>query len=128
MVFSQASGVTVCSACGADNREGARFCDECGAPLEIVGSSETRKVVTVLFCDVVAFTSLGEQLDPESLRLVMSRYFDEATAVLEGHGATITGLAGDEVMAVFGVPAVREDDALRAVTAAVELRGRVTAL
>jgi class 3 adenylate cyclase len=87
-----------------------------------------RKVVTVLFCDVVAFTSLGEQLDPELLRLVMSRYFDEATAVLERHGATITGLAGDEVIAMFGVPAVREDDALRAVTAAVELRGRVTAL
>jgi class 3 adenylate cyclase/tetratricopeptide (TPR) repeat protein len=120
--------VTVCSACGADNRASARFCDECGAPLEAIGPSETRKVVTVLFCDLVAFTSLGEQLDPESLRLVISRYFDEATAVLDRHGATITGLAGDEVMAVFGVPAVREDDALRAVTAAVEMRGRVTAL
>jgi class 3 adenylate cyclase/tetratricopeptide (TPR) repeat protein len=78
--------------------------------------------VTVLFCDVVGYTELGERLDPESLRMVMSRYFEQAVAVLERHGGTVNRFVGDEVMAVFGVPAVREDDALRAVRAAVELR------
>jgi class 3 adenylate cyclase len=88
----------------------------------VAGPAEGRKTVTVLFCDVVSYTELGERLDPESLRLVMSSYFEQAAAVLEQHGGTVEKFIGDEVMAVFGVPVVREDDALRAVRAAVALR------
>jgi class 3 adenylate cyclase/predicted ATPase len=86
------------------------------------GAAEGRKTVTLLFCDVVSYTELGERLDPESLRLVMSLYFEQAAAVLQHHGGTVEKFIGDEVMAVFGVPVVREDDALRAVRAAVDLR------
>ena len=114
----------VCPSCGAENREGAKFCDSCGAPLaEAVESRELRKVVTVLFCDVTGSTALGERIDPESLRQVMSRYFETAKAIVERHGGSVEKFIGDAVMAVFGVPAVHEDDALRAVRAADELRG-----
>jgi class 3 adenylate cyclase len=81
-----------------------------------------RKTVTVLFCDVTGFTSLGERMDPETMRRVMLRYFDEMRAVLERHGGTVEKFTGDAVVAVFGVPAVREDDALRATRAAHEMR------
>ena len=89
---------------------------------------EVRKTVTVLFCDVTGSTSLGEQLDPESLRSLMSRFFEEMRAVLERHGGTVEKYIGDAVMAVFGIPAVHEDDALRAVTAAAEMRDALTSL
>jgi len=116
--------VVVCSSCGAENREGARFCDSCGAPLtEAAPAREVRKVVTVLFCDVTGSTALGERIDPESLRRVMARYFETAKAIVERHGGTVEKFIGDAVMAVFGVPTVHEDDALRAVRAADELRG-----
>ena len=83
---------------------------------------EGRKTVTVLFCDLVAYTELAERLDPEALRLVMSGFFELARTVIERHGGTVEKFVGDEVMAVFGVPLVREDDALRAVRAATALR------
>ena len=78
--------------------------------------------MTVLFCDVTGSTALGERIDPESLRRVMARYFETAKAIVERHGGTVEKFIGDAVMAVFGVPAVHEDDALRAVRAADELR------
>jgi class 3 adenylate cyclase/tetratricopeptide (TPR) repeat protein len=81
-----------------------------------------RKTVTVLFCDVTGFTSLGERMDPETMRRVMLHYFDEVRTVLERHGGTVEKFIGDAVMAVFGVPVVHEDDALRAVRAADEMR------
>jgi class 3 adenylate cyclase/tetratricopeptide (TPR) repeat protein len=84
--------------------------------------ADVRKVVTVLFTDVVGSTSLGERLDPETTRAVMSRYFDSMQAVLEGHGGTVEKFIGDAIMAVFGLPTLHEDDALRAVRAAVEMR------
>src|SRR5215510_14760703 len=116
----------VCASCGAENREGARFCDSCGAPLaETAPAREVRKVVTVLFCDVTGSTALGERIDPESLRRVMSRYFETAKAIVERHGGTVEKFIGDAVMAVFGVPTVHEDDALRAVRAAAEMRDRL---
>ena len=87
-----------------------------------------RKTVTVLFSDVTESTVLGERLDPESLRHVMSRYFGEMEAVITHHGGTIEKFIGDEVMAVFGVPVVHEDDALRAVRAAAEMRERLETL
>ena len=81
-----------------------------------------RKTVTVVFTDLAGSTALGERLDPETLRGVMSRYFATAQAAMERHGGTVEKFIGDAVMAVFGVPILREDDAVRAVRAVVELR------
>jgi class 3 adenylate cyclase/transcriptional regulator with XRE-family HTH domain/tetratricopeptide (TPR) repeat protein len=117
----------LCGACGTRNPPGADFCRACGTPLAVDSSLETRKTVTVLFCDVVASSALAERLDPEALRRVMSDFFELGVGVIERHGGTVEKFVGDEVMAVFGVPLVREDDALRAVRAAVELRERVPA-
>jgi class 3 adenylate cyclase len=89
---------------------------------------EGRKTVTVLFCDLVAYTELAGQLDPEALRHLMLQFFERAAAAIEGHGGTVEKFVGDEVMAVFGVPVVHEDDALRAVRAAVAVRECVAEL
>jgi class 3 adenylate cyclase len=123
-----ASPVTICAACGRANRDEARFCDSCGAPLTQPESRELRKVVTILFCDVTGSTALGERLDSESLRRVMERYFAVAREVLERHGGTVEKFIGDAVMAVFGIPVVHEDDALRAARAASELREELARL
>ena len=119
-----------CPACGHDNRPGARFCEACGTPLSTpeAAEGEQRKRVTVLFSDVTGSTALGERLDPESLRAVMARYFDLARRVVERHGGTVEKFIGDAVMAVFGVPLLHEDDALRAVRAAADLRAELTGL
>ena len=93
-----------------------------------VGGREVRKTVTVLFCDVTGSTALGEQLDPETLRRTMSRYFEEIRRIVEHHGGTVEKFIGDAVMAVFGIPRAHEDDALRAVRAAGEIRDRIIAL
>ena len=113
-----------CPACGHANTEGAKFCNECGAPLAAVARAarEQRKTVTVLFCDVTGSTELGERLDPEALRALLARYFERMKAIVERHGGTVEKFIGDAVMAVFGVPVVHEDDALRALRAAVEMR------
>src|SRR5438034_9088935 len=87
-----------------------------------------RKTVTVLFADVTGSTAIGESLDPEALRRVMTRYFEVSRVTLERYGATVEKFIGDAVMAVFGIPAVHEDDALRAARAALELRREVSAL
>jgi class 3 adenylate cyclase/tetratricopeptide (TPR) repeat protein len=113
-----------CPSCGRENPDGFEFCGHCRSPLERAGThaTEVRKTVTVVFCDVTGSTSLGERLDPESLRRVMSRYFEEMKVVIERHGGTVEKFIGDAVMAVFGIPSVHEDDALRAVRAAAEMR------
>jgi predicted ATPase/class 3 adenylate cyclase len=90
--------------------------------------AESRKTVTIVFSDVSGSTSLGERLDPETARRVMERYFAETRSVLEGHGGTVEKFIGDAVMAVFGIPQLHEDDALRAVRAAAELRERLADL
>jgi class 3 adenylate cyclase len=90
--------------------------------------AETRKTVTIVFADVTGSTALGEQTDPEAMRRIMERYFEEMKTVLEKHGGTVEKFIGDAVMAVFGIPTVHEDDALRAVRAAAEMRGRLTSL
>jgi class 3 adenylate cyclase len=113
--------VMVCAACGHENGPAARFCESCGAALS-GGSEERRKVVTVLFCDVVGSTSLGESTDPEALRALLARYFEVMRGIVESHEGTVEKFIGDAVMAVFGVPVVHEDDALRACRAAVEMR------
>ncbi len=118
-----------CSRCGTENPEGARFCNACAAPLVAASPQrETRKTVTVVFCDVVGSTALGERTDPETLRRVMSRYFDAMRGVLERHGGTVEKFIGDAVVAVFGIPVVHEDDALRAARAAVGMRDALEAL
>jgi class 3 adenylate cyclase/tetratricopeptide (TPR) repeat protein len=117
-----------CPACGRDNPDGFQFCGFCASPLGPGEGHEVRKTVTVLFSDVTGSTSLGELLDPESLRIVMSRYFDLARTVVQRHGGTVEKFIGDAVMAVFGVPAAHEDDALRAVRAATEMRENLATL
>jgi class 3 adenylate cyclase len=83
---------------------------------------EQRKVVTILFCDLVGSTALGESTDPEALRARMRRYFADLRGIIERHGGTVEKFVGDAVMAVFGIPVSHEDDALRAVRAASEMR------
>jgi class 3 adenylate cyclase/tetratricopeptide (TPR) repeat protein len=111
-----------CRACGEENPRRFRLCGFCGTPLEAQAPVEVRKTVTVLFSDVAGSTSLGERLDPESLREVMGRYFDVMRVVIERHGGTVEKFIGDAVMAVFGLPQAHEDDALRAVRAALDIR------
>jgi len=116
-----------CDRCQEQTARPARFCRQCGAPLpadRIVAAAaaqEVRKTVTCMFCDVVESTALGERLDPEAVRRVMSLYFDEMRRAVERHGGTVEKFIGDAVMAVFGVPKLHEDDALRAVRAAQEM-------
>src|SRR6476620_8659820 len=81
-----------------------------------------RKVVTVLFCDVVGSTALGESVDPEALQELLARYFERMKGIVESHGGSVEKFIGDAVMAGFGVPVVHEDDALGACRAAVEVR------
>ena len=115
--------MSACPSCGTENAPEANFCSGCGAGLpEAVPAREARKTVTVLFCDVTGSTELGERLDPESLRSAMERYFDRMQAVLEAHEGTVEKFIGDAIMAVFGVPRIHEDDAVRAVRAAAEMR------
>jgi class 3 adenylate cyclase/tetratricopeptide (TPR) repeat protein len=123
--------MAACPDCGTDNPQGAKFCSECGAALAsspVAPGEETRKTVTILFCDVTGSTELGEQLDPESLRKIMGRYFDQMRAVIERHGGVVEKFIGDAVMAVFGIPTLHEDDALRAVRAGSEMRSALEEL
>jgi class 3 adenylate cyclase/tetratricopeptide (TPR) repeat protein len=119
-----ASLVLTCPSCGRENPTDSRFCNACGAELAqpTPAGREYRKVVTLLFCDVVGSTALGESVDPEALRALLGRYFDRMQAIVERHGGSVEKFIGDAVMAVFGVPQLHEDDALRAARAAVEMR------
>jgi Adenylate and Guanylate cyclase catalytic domain/ATP dependent DNA ligase domain len=110
----------LCAVCGYEEIAAFRFCPECGVAVA-TRTSEQRKVVTVLFCDVVGSTALGESTDPEALRALLARYFERMKASAERHGGTLEKFIGDAVMAVFGEPAVHEDDALRACRAAGEM-------
>src|SRR4051812_39295141 len=123
-------GVPVCASCGHANSEDAKFCEECGFSFAAApaGGREQRKTVTVLFCDLTGSTALGETLDPERLRALLVRYFERMRAIVERHGGTVEKFIGDAVMAVFGVPVLHEDDALRALRAAAEMRERLAEL
>ncbi|HEX7398915.1 MAG TPA: adenylate/guanylate cyclase domain-containing protein, partial [Candidatus Limnocylindrales bacterium] len=128
-----------CPACGAPNPPAARFCGECGArlagapaPVHAAHSAAPpvaeRRVVSVLFADLVGFTTLAEHRDAEEVRDLLSRYFDLARGVVERHGGTVEKFIGDAVMAVWGAPTSHEDDAERAVRTALEMVGAVRGL
>jgi class 3 adenylate cyclase/tetratricopeptide (TPR) repeat protein len=116
-----------CPSCGQENPAGFRFCGSCGAPLA-EPARELRKLVTVVFCDLSDSTALGERTDPEALRARLRGFYEQMRTILEHHGGTVEKFIGDAVMAVFGVPVAHEDDALRAVRAAWEMRAAVAAL
>jgi class 3 adenylate cyclase len=115
----------VCGACQSLNEPGTRFCGECGSALESVSTKDTRaaerRLVSVLFADLVGFTTLSEGRDPEEVREFLSRYFEIARTLVGRYGGTIEKFIGDAVMVVWGTPVAREDDAERAVRAALDL-------
>src|SRR5262245_52303796 len=116
--------MSVCPSCGHRNQRGAKFCSECGAALAKARppTHEERKVVTVLFADLVGFTSRAEQMDPEDVRALLSPYYARLRAELERFGGTVEKFIGDAVMALFGAPVGHEDDPERAVRAALAIR------
>jgi class 3 adenylate cyclase len=116
-----------CPACGVESEPDAQFCEACGAALAVAAAHATdeavaRKVVTIIFADLIGSTALHERLDAESTRRVMDRYYRALRAAVETHGGTVVKLLGDGVMAAFGVPRVAEDDAMRAVRAAIDMQ------
>ena len=131
---------TACESCGVQNLAGRKFCDACGTPLaarpeagggaQVVARPEAaaRKIVTIVFADLAGSTALHERLDAESVRVLMDRYYAALRSVIEAHDGAVVKLLGDGVMAAFGVPRVREDDALRAVRAAVAMQRACRAL
>ncbi|MFF5143709.1 adenylate/guanylate cyclase domain-containing protein [Streptomyces sp. NPDC013157] len=117
---------THCAGCRTRLSAGARFCSGCGLPCaQDAGPGgqpvEERRVVSVVFCDLVGSTALSGRLDPETLRSVTLRYFDLMRHQIEAHGGTVEKFIGDAVMAVFGVPVMHEDDARRAAAAALDM-------
>ena len=131
---------TGCPNCGAANKPGAKFCSECGARLEAGGvpapgpaaansaPAAERRLVTVLFADMVGFTPFAEGRDSEEVRETLSRYFDLGREIIDRYGGTVEKFIGDAVMAVWGAPVAHEDDAERAVRAALELLEAVPTL
>jgi class 3 adenylate cyclase/tetratricopeptide (TPR) repeat protein len=122
-----------CRTCGATTHPGDRFCAGCGAAIgsnapEAAASANERRLVTVLFADLVGFTTLSEHRDPEEVRELLSRYFDRCRTLIERYGGTVEKFIGDAVMAVWGTPVAREDDAERAVRAALALTGAIAEL
>lgn len=120
---------TGCPECGASHAPDQKFCGQCGASLAVAGlsrspvvSAQERKLATVLFADVVGFTSLAERTDPEIVARMVDAAFQEMGEVVVGHGGTIDKYMGDSLMAVFGVPLAHDDDAERAVAAALAMR------
>jgi class 3 adenylate cyclase/predicted ATPase len=125
--------VLTCAACGAANGPGAKFCGECGASLlpaaaPIAAPAAERRLVTVLFADLVGFTSHAEARDPEDVRELLSRYFELCRTLIDRYGGTVEKFIGDAVMAVWGAPVAKEDDIERAVRAALDLAASVDAL
>src|ERR671935_2638066 len=117
-----------CVVCGHPLPEGARFCPNCGAVVGTPLGTEERKVVTVLFADLVDSTGLAQRVDAERAREILSRFFDVASQELQGLRGRPEKFIGDAVMAVFGLPTVHEDDALRAVRAGLGTRARIRRL
>ena len=115
--------MTTCRSCGAENPDGARFCNGCGEPLPgpVGFISNERKVVTSLFCDLVGFTAASEHADPEDVDRMLADYFAMARAQIESYGGVVEKFIGDAVVGLFGVPAAHEDDPERAVRAGLRI-------
>jgi class 3 adenylate cyclase/tetratricopeptide (TPR) repeat protein len=120
----------ICPACGQENPAGFKFCGACGAELDaaVAPAREERKVITVLFADLVGFTSRAEKLDPEDVRALLSPYYARLRHELERHGGTVEKFIGDAVVALFGAPVAHEDDPERAVRAAIAIREAIVEL
>src|SRR5712691_10629325 len=118
-------GVQVCPVCSQENPDGFRLCGMCGAELAPGETREERKVVSVLFTDLVGFTSRAERLDPEDVRATLSPYYARLREQIEQRGGTVEKFIGDAVMAVFGAPVAHEDDAERAVRTALAIRDAI---
>src|SRR5579864_4618240 len=119
--------LAVCPHCSSPVSEEARFCSNCGT--QLAGAAvEERKLVTILFADITGSTTLGERFDPERWRVLLQRFFSVMTSTIEAWGGTVQKFMGDSVMATFGVPIVREDDAERALRAAFQMLERLTGL
>lgn len=119
-----------CSACGFENAGSAKFCSECGAALALEPSArrEERKVVSVVFADLVGSTARAEQLDPEDVRAILAPYHARLRIELERHGGTVEKFIGDAVVGVFGAPVAHEDDPERAVRAALAIQEAIAEL
>jgi class 3 adenylate cyclase len=120
----------ICPRCGGENPAEARFCNACAAPLAgpAAGLPEERKIVTVLFVDLVGFTARAERLDPEDVRAIQTPYFARVRAAIESFGGTVEKYIGDAIMAVFGVPVAHGDDPERAVRAGLAILDAVAEL
>ena len=117
--------VTTCPTCRAEAPDGARFCPSCGSALAVdPGAATERKVVTTLFADLVGFTALGERADPEDIDAALRSYYEMARDTIERFGGVVEKFIGDAVVGLFGVPSAHEDDAERAVRAALEIVAR----
>src|SRR5258708_6466699 len=114
--------MALCTHCGEENPDGFRFCGSCGSPLGVSTAREERKVVTVLFADLVGFTSRSERMDVEDVRGTLAPYHALLRDQLEHYGGTVEKFIGDAVMALFGAPVAHEDDPERAVRAALSIR------
>ena len=114
--------MSVCPSCGQENPEIARFCLHCGSALSTGAHREERRVVSVLFVDIVGFTSRAEQLDPEDVRSFLTPYYERVRAEIERHGGRIEKFVGDAVLGIFGAPIAHGDDAERAVRTALAIR------
>jgi class 3 adenylate cyclase/tetratricopeptide (TPR) repeat protein len=126
-----ASLALACSSCGAALPDEARFCPSCGAPVAPVDDgqrTQERRIVTLLFADLSGSTALGERLDPERLRQVLDRYFAAMRVEIEAEGGTVEKFIGDAVVAGFGTPVAHEDDAARALRAALRMQSRLPSL
>jgi class 3 adenylate cyclase/predicted ATPase len=118
--------LATCGSCATENPPQARFCLACGSPVGIaVESVRVRRLATVVFCDLVGSTALGDRLDPETLRTVMQAYYGAMRTAIERHGGLVEKFIGDAVVGVFGIPQTHEDDALRALRAAFEMRDAI---
>ena len=118
----------ICSSCGADNPPGYKFCGRCGCALTaspIKSAFEERRDITVVFADLVGFTSRAERMDPEDLRSILDPYYRRLRAELEAHGGTVEKFIGDAVMGVFGAPVAHGDDPERGVRAALAIRDAI---
>jgi class 3 adenylate cyclase/tetratricopeptide (TPR) repeat protein len=113
--------VATCPKCGQRSAEGFRFCPYCGAPLSVQEPRTERKVVTILFCDLVGFTSRSDQADPEDVRAILQPFHTLAKAEIERYGGTLDKFIGDAAMGVFGSPIAHEDDPERAVRAGMRI-------